>query len=173
MARQPAGEPVRNFTLPDVTSGQDVRLSDFRGRRPVVLIFGSPGRGTLRDQAGRLEDLFRAYRGRAAFLFIALREAPALPPVGPPADSREQTRQAMTFLGLSFPCLLDTRYGDTTRAYRAWPQRLAIVGVNGRLALDAGCGLPEGWDLREVEAWLMDHPREASEARRGTDTCSP
>ncbi len=34
------GDPAPNFTLPDA-SGKRVSLSDFRGKRPVVLIFGS------------------------------------------------------------------------------------------------------------------------------------
>lgn len=35
------GETAPNFELTDVTGTQTVRLSDFRGKRPVVLLFGS------------------------------------------------------------------------------------------------------------------------------------
>jgi hypothetical protein len=39
----PRGTAAPDFTLPDVRTGQPVRLASFRGRRPVVLVFGSFG----------------------------------------------------------------------------------------------------------------------------------
>ena len=36
-----AGELAPDFTLLDVTGSESVTLSDFRGKRPVALIFGS------------------------------------------------------------------------------------------------------------------------------------
>jgi len=36
-----AGDVAPDFTLPDQTGKQQVTLSSFRGRKPVVLIFGS------------------------------------------------------------------------------------------------------------------------------------
>jgi hypothetical protein len=35
------GEEALDFTLPRIDSGEAVRLSSFRGRKPVALIFGS------------------------------------------------------------------------------------------------------------------------------------
>jgi len=35
------GEEAPDFTLPRIDSGEAVRLSSFRGRKPVALIFGS------------------------------------------------------------------------------------------------------------------------------------
>ena len=35
------GEMAPDFELTDITGTQTVRLSDFRGKRPVVLLFGS------------------------------------------------------------------------------------------------------------------------------------
>lgn len=43
--RQPerlkVGDPAPDFTLPDPSGLRRVRLASFRGRRPVVLVFGS------------------------------------------------------------------------------------------------------------------------------------
>ena len=39
-ALQP-GQPAPDFSLPALDKGQAVQLSSFRGREPVVLIFGS------------------------------------------------------------------------------------------------------------------------------------
>ena len=36
-----AGDPAPDFELRDVHGENPVRLSDFRGRRPVALVFGS------------------------------------------------------------------------------------------------------------------------------------
>ena len=36
-----AGDPAPEFELHDVHGQQSVRLSEFRGRRPVALVFGS------------------------------------------------------------------------------------------------------------------------------------
>jgi hypothetical protein len=153
-AKVPVGQPAREFALPEVTSGQIVRLSDFRGRKPVVLIFGSTSSDFPRKQAGPLEELYRTYQGRAAFLFVHLRETGPDPPTGPPDDPRERVREALASYPLTMPCVLETASGDTQSFYRAWPQRLVVVGVDGRYALDAGRGLPNGWDLAEVEACL-------------------
>jgi peroxiredoxin len=36
-----AGDLAPDFTLLDITGSQSVTLSDFRGQKPVVLVFGS------------------------------------------------------------------------------------------------------------------------------------
>ena len=151
-----AGELAHDFTLPEITSGRDVSLSNFRGRKPVVLIFASSSNDCFCEQAYRLEELYQAYRGRAEFLFIHLRKARVFPSTRPTGDRREQVRQAAASLKLTIPCLLDTCYGDTEQMFLGWPQRLVIVGIDGRIALDAGRGLPDGWDLAEVDAWLKE-----------------
>ncbi|MBI2805120.1 MAG: hypothetical protein HYX68_09085 [Planctomycetes bacterium] len=35
------GDPAVDFTLPDLKKSTEVKLSSFRGKKPVVLIFGS------------------------------------------------------------------------------------------------------------------------------------
>lgn len=36
-----AGDPAPDFTLSDVSGERSVTLSDFQGRKPVALVFGS------------------------------------------------------------------------------------------------------------------------------------
>ena len=38
-------------------------------------------------------------------------------------------------------------------AYAAWPDRLYVVGVDGKIAYQGGPG-PGGFRVNEVEAWL-------------------
>jgi hypothetical protein len=150
------GEQAPDFALPEITSGQTVRLSEFRGRTQVVLIFGSTSSTLLRKQAGPLEGLYQTYGGRAKFLFVHLREAGAVPSAGPPGDPRERVRQALASFPLTMLCVLDGARAETQEMYQAWPQRLVIVGIDGRIAVDAGRGLSDGWDLTEVEDWLKE-----------------
>jgi hypothetical protein len=147
------GQPAYDFTLTEISDGREVRLSGFRDRKPVVLIFGSFHGGNIRDQARELEELHRGYRDRAEFLFIYIDPRVPFSP-STPGDRRLQARQALASWKLTIPCVLDNRYGDMEKMYVAWPHRLVIVGLDGRIALDAGCGLPDGWDLAAVEAWL-------------------
>lgn len=35
------GDPAPNFELRDVTGRDSIRLSDFKGKKPVALVFGS------------------------------------------------------------------------------------------------------------------------------------
>ena len=35
------GDPAPDFELADITGENSIRLSDFRGRKPVALVFGS------------------------------------------------------------------------------------------------------------------------------------
>jgi hypothetical protein len=153
-AKVPVGQPARDFALQEVGGGQIVRLSDFRGRKPVVLIFGSTRGIFPRKQAGPLEELYRTYRGWAAFLFVHLRETGPDPATGRPDDPRERVREALASFPLTMPCVLENARGETQSFYRAWPQRLVVVGIDGRYVLDAGRGLPNGWDLAKVEACL-------------------
>jgi hypothetical protein len=124
-----------------------------------VLIFGSLSCGPLRAQSEELERLYRAYRDRADFLFVYIREAHMRGAVLP-MNSRDAVRKAMAAHNLSIPCALDG--GTALRAYDAWPKRLVIVGAEGRIVLDAGRGLPDRWDLDEVEAWLKSHAHPAT-----------
>jgi hypothetical protein len=64
----------------------------------------------------------------------------------------------MRILQLTIPVVLDERDARVEKAYDAFPMRLVIVGVDGRIAFDAGHGAPAGrWDFAAIGAWLSDH----------------
>jgi peroxiredoxin len=148
--KMPASSRAPDFAASRVPDGKPVRLSDFQGRKPVVLIFGSLSCDRLCAQAGQLERLYRSYRDRAEFLFVYIREAHM--PAQVQTRSCAALQAALAAHKLSLPCVLDS--GSAERAYDAWPKRLVIVGADGSIVLDAGRGLPDRWDLDEVEAWL-------------------
>jgi hypothetical protein len=116
---------------------------------------------------GHLVRLHRAYKDRAAFLLIAVKDAghpdPGSPVAGDPdvgatdlPARKRLVRKGLASYGVSFPALLDED-GEVERAYDGSPKRLVIVGADGRVAYDGGRGTgggPSAWDLEEVEAHL-------------------
>lgn len=59
-------------------------------------------------------------------------------------------------LKLSLPTLIDTDDNQANRAYAAWPDRLYVVGRDGRIAYAGGQG-PRGFKPEEVETWLKEN----------------
>ena len=69
------GDPAPDFTLEDLHGGQSHSLSDSRGKKPVVLIFGNYTCPPHRSESGVLEQLYKRYGDRATFLRVYIREA--------------------------------------------------------------------------------------------------
>ena len=56
-------------------------------------------------------------------------------------------------LGLSFPAIIDGMDDKVGNTYAGWPDRLYIVGKNGKIAYKGGKG-PGGFKPLEMEAKL-------------------
>ncbi|HKB35898.1 MAG TPA: hypothetical protein VKD72_05555 [Gemmataceae bacterium] len=96
-------------------------------------------------QLGRLRELYEQFKGRATFLFVYITEAPhALPGLGDlavgrgpdhssPKTRRRRIARGLEIFDLPFLCLLDEE-GRAEAAYGAFPQRLVVVGTDGRIA---------------------------------------
>jgi hypothetical protein len=61
--------------------------------------------------------------------------------------------QCTATLKLSMPTLLDKADNKVNQAYAAWPDRLYVIGKDGRIAYQGGPG-PSGFKVNEVELWL-------------------
>jgi hypothetical protein len=148
------GSPAPDFTLPNVLDQRPVHLADFRDRKPVVLLFGSFGCDVFCGQLSRLNQLYRVYKDRAEFLFVYIKEAPhaVLPVLAKSEPKASRISRGLHYFDISFACLV----GDEAveRAYDPYPLRLMIVDRDGRVAFDAGLGIPKGWNLDPVESWL-------------------
>jgi cytochrome oxidase Cu insertion factor (SCO1/SenC/PrrC family) len=68
------GEEAPDFALRDV-DGRPARLSDWRGRMPVVIEFGSYSCPICTGQVSAMDALARQFEGRAQFLLIYTDEA--------------------------------------------------------------------------------------------------
>ena len=54
----------------------------------------------------------------------------------------------------ALPMVVDPMENPAERAYAAWPERLYVVGRDGRIAHKGAMG-PDGFDPEGVEAWLQ------------------
>jgi len=102
---------------------------------------------------------------------IYLKDAHALPAWQSPANIREGVIVPQTTtederaevadacvlrLDLSLPTLLDDLASTIDQAYRAWPDRLYLVGVDGRVAYQGGPG-PFNFDVEELEDEIVTY----------------
>ena len=115
-----------------------------------------------------LNRLYREYRDRAAFYVVYVQEAhpidawqmdvnvadDVLVPTTTTDDERINVAGlCVTRLGIELPALVDEADGHVERAYTGWPDRLYVVGADGRIAYKSAAG-PFGFNPSEVEATL-------------------
>src|SRR5262249_22644249 len=70
------GQLAPDFKLPTLAGLETIHLADFRGKKPVVLVFSSFGCDLYCRQAPAINALYREYGDRAAFFFVYLSEVP-------------------------------------------------------------------------------------------------
>lgn len=121
-------------------------------------------------QVGSLERLYQTYRGRVEFLVVYIREAHpgsilSVPAEGggrklqvfsqteSRADRLRNLRQLIRITRMTMPAVMDDDADSVKRAYAAWPDRIYVVGQDGRIALQGAPG-PAGFKVPELEAWL-------------------
>jgi type I thyroxine 5'-deiodinase len=109
----------------------------------------------------------KKYAGKAQFLIVYIKEAhPSddwaskvrsdLAYIKDPTNLFERSQVAatcMSDLEINIPCVIDDMENTSARAYRGWPDRLFIVGTDGKLAYVGGPG-PFGFLPGEMEKAL-------------------
>jgi hypothetical protein len=117
-----------------------------------------------------VDSIYKQYADDLAFLFVYIREAH--PSDGPPArrtpkpapgggghgalaqpktdaERHAAAQRCVEGLELTVPTLVDGIEDGANLAYGAWPDRLFVVDLNGKVAFAGGPG-PSGFD---PEAW--------------------
>ena len=145
----PLGSMAPDFTLLASSGENRVRLSAFRGKRPVVLVLGSYTCPKFRSQSGVLNALYERYHGRAEFVLVYIREAHGSGSWQSTINQRqgvdladpttfEQKREYATScvrkLKIPYTAAVDPMDNSTEKAYVAWPSRLYLVDKQGRVA---------------------------------------
>jgi hypothetical protein len=115
-----------------------------------------------------LKRLYREYRERVAFHVVYVQEAHPIDAwqmdvnvadgvlVASTRTDDERLNVAglcVTKLGIELPALVDEADDRVERAYTGWPDRLYVVGADGRIAYKSAAG-PFGFLPSEVEATL-------------------
>jgi len=137
-----------DFELADAAGKKRVRLSDFRGKAPVVLVFGSYTCPNFRASSDALNALYEQYGNRAPFFLVYIREAHAadnwqstrneregvaLAPAKTMGEKDGHAAMCSLKLHLQFPALVDKMDGAVEAAYAAWPSRAFVIGADGRI----------------------------------------
>ncbi len=164
------GTLAPDFELHSPDGKRSVRLSSFRGKNPVVLIFGCFTCGNYRTYSETLEALYRKRKDQVEFLRVYVRKAH-------PSDSHAPTatnaraglliKQPMTFddrcrvaerctmaLKIETPMVVDGIDNRVGEAYGGWPDRLYLIDREGRVAYQGGPG-PFAFNPSELEQSLL------------------
>ena len=118
-----------------------------------------------------MERIYNTYKKNADFLLVYIREAHPDSVLFLKKDGQEilekvtqtetlaqrnQTAQICTAsLKLSIPTVVDGADNKVNANYAGWPERLVIVGVEGKIAYYGGKG-PFGFKTQEIERWLEE-----------------
>ena len=163
------GEDAPVFTLADPAGKNEFTLSDYRGKKPVVLVLGSLTCPPFRRRVLDVDKLYEEYKDRVEFRFVYIREAhpdSVLFVIQDGKESLQKVAQTETLeqrtstarlctetLKLRMPVVVDKADNEVNKTYAGWPIRLVIVDLEGKLAYISGPG-PSGFDPAEVAIWL-------------------
>jgi tetratricopeptide (TPR) repeat protein len=141
-------EIAPDFELPNPVSGKKLRLSSFRSKTPVVLVFGSYSCPNFRSAAARLKEMAKNYAAKIPFVLVYIREAHSsdnwestrnvrdgvsMGPSETMADKENHAMMCTRQLHLPFPAVVDGMDDAVENAYSAWPSRAFVVGADGRI----------------------------------------
>ena len=163
------GATAPDFELTTHDGASTVRLNDFIGKKPVVLIFGNFTCGPFRRTYPEFDEIARRYREKANFFGVYVREAH--PDDGWMMESNAQmgvklkqpksfdertavARTCATELKYSMPLLVDTLDDRVGNLYSGMPARAYVIDVDGKVTYQGGRG-PFGFRPGEMEQSLI------------------
>lgn len=168
------GEPAPPFTVLGIDGKQKRRLTDYLAAgKPVVLIFGSCTCPRFLNACPPLEALYREYRDRVTFLLVYVAEAHpgqilavptanggselrVIPLLGDEKQNLEHLKHLVTIGKLTIPAAVETPANSANREYAAYPNRLYVIGADGRVAFKGAPG-PTGLKVPDLADWLRSN----------------
>lgn len=151
--------PAPDFVAISADDGAPVALSSYFGRKPVALLFGSRTCGRFSRSAESLKAIFATHGTAVQFLVIYIREAHAIGSgwvnatafesgLRDPVDVNERKSSCASCIKeldlAPIPALVDDMDDKASRAYAAWPSRMLLIDVEGRVAYRSAPG-PQGF----------------------------
>jgi tetratricopeptide (TPR) repeat protein len=140
------GSQSPDFTLVIPSGERRLQLSDFRGKRPVVLILGSYTCPKFRSQAPTLNSLWLRYHEQSEFLLVYIREAHGsggwqssvnqregvdLPDPASFGEKRGYAASCIRKLKIPYAVVVDPMDDSTEKAFKAWPSRVYLIDKRG------------------------------------------
>ncbi len=110
----PLGAPAPAFSLPDVTTGKEVSLGDFAGKKVLVALFICRHCPFVQHVKGALATLGKDYSGKS----VAIVAISANDPNAYPEDAPESLAEMAKEEGFNFPFLFDESQ-SAAKAYTA------------------------------------------------------
>jgi peroxiredoxin len=128
------GTTAPDFSLPDLR-GRRRRLSDFLGRRQVLLVFSDPGCGPCQALTPQLEEIHRAHRSDGLQVLMVTR--------GDVAANKQKARDH----GVTFPVLLQRQW-EVSRDYAMFATPVGyLISNDGVVASPVAIGADAILDL--------------------------
>jgi peroxiredoxin len=172
------GERAPDFAA-STLDGDTIPLSDFRGKKNVLLLFGSLTCPMTAASLPGINDLYEHFRGDdIEFLFVYVREAhpgelvPAHRTEAEKARAAELLRDAED---LEMPILLDDLSGSIHRRYSKLPCPAFLIDRSGRVAFRSMWSNPEelAGAIDELLALQRERHSDHVVVRHGEDLSVP
>jgi alkyl hydroperoxide reductase subunit AhpC len=173
-----AGEKAPDFKARTL-DGDRIRLSDFRGRKNVVLVFGSATCPMTAASLSAINELYDLVGGEEIeFLFVYVREAHPGERI-PAHDSAGEKVAAAKLLreeeDIEMPVIVDDLSGSIHRKYSRLPNPAFLIDKSGRVAFRSMWSNPEelAAAIEELLEKQHDHGEDHVVVRGGEDLSMP
>jgi peroxiredoxin len=172
-----AGEPAPDFSAESL-DGEIVRLSDYQGKKNVLLLFGSATCPMTAATVSELSALYDEFRDEVEFLFVYVREAHPGEHVAAHGSMDEKIAAAQLLRDaedLEMPVLVDDLRGSIHRRYSGLPHPAFLIDKSGNVAFRSMWTNPEALagaidELLEIED---ERDRDRAVVRGGEDLSMP
>jgi alkyl hydroperoxide reductase subunit AhpC len=160
------GVPAPDFEAPAL-DGTVVRLSDFRGKRHVVIMTGAVTSPMCAFEVPAFNQLHQEYASRGVSFFLLYTRESHPAENYPPHRSWEQklahARDLQRLENVRFPILMDSLDGKIHRSYGTWPNALFVIHRDGRLVFRSN--MASDRELRQFLDDLMAAEEAAANGR--------
>jgi peroxiredoxin len=144
-------EPEPGEQAPDFKAttldGKTIRLSDYEGRKNVLLIFGSATCPMTASSIAGINRLYDQFRGNdLEFLFVYVREAHPGERMPAHKSIKDKVRAAQLLRDkedIKMPMLIDDLHGGIHRKYSRLPNAAYLIDKSGRVAFRSMWARPE------------------------------
>ena len=177
-----AGDVAPDFTLFDIAGKESVTLSDFQGKKPVALVFGSFTWPPYVKGTVSVQQIYERYHDDVQFLNIYIREAhptdgwwlgykytkkliqrifgtkASMEHQDPKTieERRATASECEAALDYGVRTYVDEMDDQVNYAYAAWPTRLYLIGLDGKVVYAGGQG-PYDFRPAKLEAAIEEY----------------